>query len=417
MDIDRRSMLKTLSAAFSATLLARCGGEAGAPTTATTDGGDAGAEDPGIEFEPPRLLSTTLRAADGGYVRSFEGIAAPQNLRFRRTDGRWVRLYDLFPGSADPFAVSTALTLGAGGYGLSILDRAASGVMPPAARDPWALEMVPFGVAIDGALMDPSGPWYDGGPADPNNPFDRKCSGWEYDPIFASVAAIVGVPLEARGHTQPSGQFHYHGYPELLVENLRHARAGTAAAARPLLLGWSSDGYPVYDCVIPAAANASGKAVHLFSGYVLRSGTRTAVPHTNPALVPPGNHDGTYVQDWVYDPSAKRALVEAALRDRGSYLGLTRLDLEAGRAELRLLDAGNGLSTEGLTLGEYDRTVYAYVLTHDWPEIPRLLAFQPSDSFRQVIPFDSPRGGRVSLYDACTGALEDVHTWNGRPRY
>jgi hypothetical protein len=150
---------------------------------------------------------------------------------------------------------------------------------------------------------------------------------------------------------------------------------------------------------------------------VLREGTRAAVPHTNPALVPTGTYDGMYVQDWVYDPDRKRARIEAALAKDGAYLGLSRAEIEQGRAEYRVLDETNGFVTDGIALSEYDHAVYAYVLTEDWPEVPRMLRFQPSDSFRQVVPYQAPQGGRVKLYDACTGSLEGVHTWDGRARY
>ena len=40
-------------------------------------------------------------------------------------------------------------------------------------------------------------------------------------------------------HVQPSGQYHYHGMPELLIEFLGDKQGMT-------LVGWASDGFPVY---------------------------------------------------------------------------------------------------------------------------------------------------------------------------
>lgn len=415
MLVRRRFFLQAATTALAAAFLPRCVARSSDAAKAPSD---SGVEEDDIEFQTPRLITTTLTgSAAAGFVRTFSGGAYPQNLRFKRTTGERVNLYDLFPNAHDPFAISTNHETGTGGFALSVPDRAQAGVLPDPNGEPWALCMIPFGVALDGSILDPSGPWYDGGPADPQNPFDRKCSGWEYDPISSVGSNLVGVPLEVRGHTQPSGLFHYHGYPRLFIANLKHSLLGKPEAEQPLLVGWSADGYPIYAPEIPAAATKSGKTLHLFSGYVLRTGERTAVPHTNPALIPPGDHDGTYAADWVYDPDAKRAQIEAALTKNGSYLALTKEARDAGDADYVLLDATNGLVTTDFTVAEYEGTIYAYVMTEDWPEIPRMLRFEPSDSFRNVIPYQGPRGeGRKQLYDACADGL-DVHDWFGREPY
>jgi hypothetical protein len=418
----RRDALRLTAASLVTVATTGCGPSSSAVAPPARDGGgsggggDASNEEESLIYDSPRVLTTTLDSATGR--RTFDGPAWPQNIRFRRSSGAWANLHDLFPNAHDPFGINKSLSLGAGGFALEVVDRASLGVRPPNTQVAWALNMVPFGVAIDGCILDPSGPWYDSGPADPNNPFDRRCSGWEYDPIFATVADLVGVPLEARGHTQPSGMFHYHGFPRLMVANLLHAIAGTVEARRPLLLGYSADGYPIVGPHVPAGSSSRKKDQHLFSGYILRTGTRSAVPHTNPELVPSGQYDGMFVQDWVYDPDRKRALVEEALAKSGAYLALRADDVAAGRAEYALLDATNGLVLEGAALADYAQATYAYVLTEDWPEVPRLLNFQPGDAFRNnIIPFDGPRGGRKQLYNACSGDLVDVHRWDARAPY
>ena len=40
-------------------------------------------------------------------------------------------------------------------------------------------------------------------------------------------------------HVQPSGEYHYHGMPELLIDFLGDNQGMT-------LVGWASDGFPVY---------------------------------------------------------------------------------------------------------------------------------------------------------------------------
>jgi hypothetical protein len=417
----RRYPLVALSLAAAIPLLVRCS----SPTSQTPAGLRP------IEHVPPQRLHTEVtRASDGSFLRSFSGAAAPQNLEFldAARDTRR-RVHDLFPNDHCPFAIDTAKQLGPEGYALTVVDRTLAGLAPTALDAVWPLNMVPFGVAIDGAIIDPSGPWYDGGPADPNNPFDRACSGWEYDPIFPSVADLVGVSSEVRGHVQPgpggrpgsAGLFHYHGTPAVMLDNLR-GMLTEDERRQALVVGYSADGFWILDSVIPAPATVSGKRLHLFSGYVLRQGTRAAVPHTNPALVPAGTYDGTFVQDWRFDPEEKRLLIESALRDRGEYYGLGRTEIEAGRAEFAVLDERNGLVTDRILLRDAPERTYVYVLTPDMPQLPRWFAFEPSPSFRQnLIPFEAPAGigppGRRQLYQACSADLADVHRWSGREPY
>ncbi len=352
----------------------------------------------------PRLL----RSEVSGGVRTFSGQAAPEDVEVALANGERRNLSSLFPNPNDPFGINSALELGEGGLNLSVVVR--SGVP---SGDPWALNMVPFGVSLDGVLLDPSGPWFDGGAPDPRNPFDRACSGWEYDPLFPVVARLVGLPLEVRGHVQPGpgerpgslGTFHYHGAPVRFLSRLRLALGEQSA---PTIVGYAADGWPIIDAFLPGAPK-----VHLFSGWVLREGARRAHPHTNPALTPSGDHDGTFVQDWEYEPTRKRALIHAALDRQGEWNGLRREDLDAGKATFQLADAFNGVT---LPSG------WVYVLTPDWPEVPRWFVAEPSPSFRAIIPLDTPPGvsgppTRRALYDACDATLADVHLWSGRRPY
>lgn len=415
--LKRRDVLRALSLAAASPLVIRC-----SPSASTT---------PPDHFEPPQRLSTDVSpGVDGAPVRSFSGVAAPQDLELVEVaSGARRRVHALYPRDRCPFAIDTDAQLGAQGFALSVIDRTLAGTVPDTGDALWPLNMVPFGVAIDGAMLDPSGPWYDGGPADPDNPFDRACSGWEYDPIFPVVSELVGVSPEVRGHVQPgpggrpgsAGLFHYHGLPAVMLANLRLALTDEERR-QALVVGYSADGFWVLDAEVPAQASMSGKHLHLFSGYVLREGSREAVPHTNPALVPPGTFDGTYNQDWRFAPEEKRALIEATLRENGEYLGLRREEVEAGRAEFALLDERNGLITDSIVLAGAPAHAYVYVLTRDWPEVPRWFAFEPSPSFRQnVIPFSAPSGlgppGRQRLYTNCSSELADVHQWSGRAPY
>jgi hypothetical protein len=338
-------------------------------------------------------------------VRFFTGPAHPPE-RFTLGDGRGsVDVHGAFPNRNNPFAIDLTKRLGPGGFMLRTIDRGLAGILPDDDEPDWMLNMIPFGVAADGSIIDPSGPWYDGGRPDPNNPFDRACSGWEYEATHPVARALLGVPEAIEGHVQPGGLFHYHGYPAAMIDALRKMKDG---AAGPLVVGYAADGYPIIDYRM---TDRDGAEVVLVSGYRLRTGTRRPQPHTNPDLTPPGTHDGLFVQDF-------------------EYIGKPP-DAHVGGPRIAVLDRRNGIVLgKGLpTINGYPAPHYAYVLTRDWPFVPRVFAFEPDESFRNIIPLAPPqrRGiaailpggprGREQLYRNCPPERADVHAPFGRAPY
>jgi hypothetical protein len=378
-----------------------------------------GPQDAVAQPAPPdlQLLTTsTARLPNGSILRTFAGRAAPTPVLQDPNTGQLIYIYSYFPNPNDPFAINGNLQLGGNtGFGLQSVDRALSGVIPSPANKPWAFNMVPFGIALDGSIIDPSGPWYDGGAPDPNNPFDRKCSGWEYEVVHPTVGQLVGVPPFLQAHVQPGGIFHYHGYPKLLINALRQRKAALGDTSRPTLAGFSGDGYPIVDHVVGTPVPGAPPTLFLFSGYVQRMGTRAAQSRTNPSYTPSGQYDGLYVQDYVFDPQRKHQQIQAALAQTGEYLGLKAADLQAGRATYALLDVRNGIILRGPAqiLPGYPPQHYAYVLTPDWPQTPRVFAFEPDNSFKNIIPFSKRR----ALYDNCSAQLKYIHVWENRVPY
>ena len=366
------------------------------------------------------------RNESGILVRSFEGAAAPPEALVRPDTGERIEFYAQFPNDHDPFAINAKLKLGHGGFDLRTIDRGLMGVIPGNDDAPWSLNMIPFGIALDASIMDPSGPWYDGGPADPNNPFDRKCSGWEYEVTHPDVMKLVGVPSNLQGHVQPGGIFHYHGYPAAMISVLRGAAQPTTGS---LVVGYSADGFPVIDYRIAAA---DGSIWVLVSGYVLRQGPRKPSGRTNPMLTPPDDHDGLYVQDYQFDPDAKRRIVDAVLRDKGDWYGARAEEIRSGKIHLVYLDESNALVLGGAlpTIEGYPSKHYAYALTPDWPKIPRQFAMEPDVSFRNIIPLSTSgiggllakiglklRPSRAELYANCPAPLQNIRTASGRVPY
>jgi hypothetical protein len=202
---------------------------------------------------------------------------------------------------------------------------------PSAAETPVALGMWLFGVAVNGVPFDPSGPFWKA---------DGR-SGWQFEVLHPAAAVALGIDVN-RAHTQGRGLYHYHGVPTGLLWSLRAQAEGHAQ----VLLGYAADGFPVYGPDGPSRADdPSSPPRRLLSSYRLRRGRRPGGPG--------GRFDGAFVEDFEYAP------------------GLGDLDECNGRT--------------GPT-PEHPEGTYYYVLTEDFPFIPRLLRGTPDPSFRHGPP-------------------------------
>lgn len=199
-----------------------------------------------------------------------------------------------------------------------------------------------FGVAVNGVPFDPFTAEY--------WRFNRN-SGWRYE----ALSGKLDLGLDSNNaHVQPNGAYHYHGVPNGLVNRLR---GGT----RVLLIGWAADGFPIYSSygyIDPMDAESG--TVKLAASYKLKKGIRPNGPG--------GQYDGTFVEDYEY------------VADAGD------------------LDECNGRF--GVT-PEYPDGIYHYVITEQFPFIPRGYKGTPDRSFQRRGPgpggrpgFPPPRGAR-----------------------
>ena len=206
---------------------------------------------------------------------------------------------------------------------------------PKAAKTMRSALGQPFGIAINGVPFDP-------GTAERWNNDPR----WHYE----AMTGKINLGLDnSNAHVQPTGAYHYHGIPEgLLALQPNHKSQMT-------LLGYAADGFPIYGPLGHSEADdAESELKTLRSSYRLRHGERSSGP--------PGQYDGSFAQDFEY--------VE----------GLGDLDECNGR--------------EGVT-PEYPDGTYYYVLTSDFPFIPRSFRGTPDESFERRGPGGRPpRGGR-----------------------
>jgi hypothetical protein len=92
-------------------------------------------------------------------------------------------------------------------------------------------------------------------------------------------------------HVQPTGEYHYHGMPEGLLTNA----GATDASPKMVLVGWASDGFPVYARYCYSNAMDATSALKRCTGsYVLDTVADSGRPSVT--LVPLG----AFVSDWTY---------------------------------------------------------------------------------------------------------------------
>ncbi len=176
-----------------------------------------------------------------------------------------------------------------------------------------------FGVGLNGIPFNPNGPWYQKNPS----------LGWQFDVLSDIAFQALGLD-ENYAHPKYAGQYHYHGIPWGLIKELRNKGNNN----EDLLIGFAADGFPIY-------FNAN-----VDSNYQLKKGSR-------PQGGPPGEYDGTFVQDYQHVPA-----------DDG-------------------LDECNGRF--GKTV-EYPEGIYHYYVTASFPSVPRAFKGLPDRSFVEYGP-------------------------------
>lgn len=196
------------------------------------------------------------------------------------------------------------------------------------------LVMQAFGIAVNGVVFDPNAAeWWQG---------DRE-SGWQYE----ANSGKINLGLDPNGaHVQPNGAYHYHTIPAGLIKKLN-----PGGQPKPVLVGWAADGFPIYARWDHSDAKDAGSPVReMKSSYRVKQGTRPGGPG--------GAFDGTYLADYEYISGS------GDLDECGGRFGATP---------------------------EFPAGIYHYVLTDDYPFIPRIYKGTPDPSFQRRGP---PPGGR-----------------------
>lgn len=197
---------------------------------------------------------------------------------------------------------------------------------PVAAAQPVKLVRQPFGIALNGVLFDPGTAeyWRD----------DRN-SGWHYDALGGAFS--LGLDAD-HAHVQPNGAYHYHGIPTALLARL------SGGEKRMTLVGWAADGFPIYaQWGHRDAKDAASEIVALRSSYRLKPGPRPTSDGQ-----PGGTPDGVFEEDFEFVAGS------GDLDECGGRFGVTP---------------------------EFPAGTYHYVLTTDFPFIPRTFRGLPDPSF------------------------------------
>jgi hypothetical protein len=213
--------------------------------------------------------------------------------------------------------------------------------------------MSAWGVALNGVVFDP-------GTAEVYNDGDRS-NPWHYEALTSNktmgttpkIKSGLGLD-ENHGHVQPNGAYHYHGLPTLLLERL------SGGETKMTHVGWAADGYPVY--AIYAYTNPEdpkSPLKNMKSSYRLKTTERGGDGKTTPT----GQPDGSFGLDFEY------------------VAGSGDLDEFGGRT--------------GVT-PEFPKGTYYYVLTEDYPFIPRKHKGTADPSFsKQNLDPHSNLGGQA----------------------
>lgn len=210
----------------------------------------------------------------------------------------------------------------------------------PAAEQPGRFPYA-WGVALNGVVFDP-------GTAEVYNDGDRS-NPWRYEALKSNTEMgttpriPTGLGLDQNhGHVQPNGAYHYHGLPTLLIARL------SGGENKMTHVGWAADGYPVYAVhayADPADPQSALKAMK--SSYRLKTAERGGDGQTSPT----GKPDGSFGLDFEY---------------------------VAGHGDLDEFGGRTGVTPE------FPKGTYYYVLTEEFPFIPRKLKGTPDPSFNKT---------------------------------
>lgn len=242
-----------------------------------------------------------------------------------------VGLFGMGPGSLNPNKISEQSS----SYTITKTPQVTGsyiGLLSTSGVGPAAGPKYSFGILLNGVELDPvaAEPFPHEGIMSPN-------VNWEWN----LEALNVNLGLDCNNaHVQPTGKYHYHGSPTLYLASIN------LDTNKMTLVGYAADGFPIYYKYAYTNANdTNSKVIAMSSSYRLKTGKRPGDGVTAPC----GDYNGVYSNDYEYVES------------------------------LGTLDEANGRN--GIT-PEYPGGTYYYIITDEFPGIPRYFAGTPSQDFK-----------------------------------
>ncbi len=200
-----------------------------------------------------------------------------------------------------------------------------------------------MGIALNGVPIDPA----------PGEPFifENSSTGeFNWDWVFEPNNNRTAVGLDCNtSHLQPNmmtgtGLIHYHGdmmdYAEDLDPNINSGNIPTQV----LQIGWGADGFPI---LYKFGPDQAGTIKRMTSSYVLKTGERPGDGVSEPC----GEYSGKYTNDYEFSQGAG--------------------DLDECNGIARTVILGN------------ETFDYYYVITEEFPVIPRCISGTPGDDFKK----------------------------------
>jgi len=121
---------------------------------------------------------------------------------------------------------------------------------------------------------------------------------WSLEAIVPNSPFNFGADFN-NAHVQPTGEYHYHGAPKGVFA-VMGGQEDSLIGNKMQIVGWASDGYPIYYKYAYTVANDASSALKkLISNYKPNSPATSSSLRPSPTIFPLG----TFRQDWQYSSS------------------------------------------------------------------------------------------------------------------
>ena len=121
---------------------------------------------------------------------------------------------------------------------------------------------------------------------------------WSLEAIVPNSPFNFGADFN-NAHVQPTGEYHYHGAPKGVFA-VMGGQEDSLIGNKMQIVGWASDGYPIYYKYAYTVANDASSALKkLISNYKPNSPATSSSLRPSPTIFP----FGTFRQDWQYSSS------------------------------------------------------------------------------------------------------------------